>query len=51
MLRLCNNLGLLGFVFDVEFGESPDDLATREDKWRAAGTEGPHSLSLVIEAD
>ena len=30
----CKNPGLLDYIVNVKFGKSPDDLATREDRWR-----------------
>ena len=33
----CNTPGLLGFTLDVQSGKSPDDLATRRDRWRCDG--------------
>ena len=48
---MCNKQGLLGFVLDIEFRRSPDDLATPRIGSVVTVTEGLLGSSLEIEAD
>ena len=48
---MCNKQGLLGFVLEIEFRRSPDDLATPRIGGAVTVTEGLLGASLVIEAN